>query len=63
MNDQEIIHAFLQGKCSDIEDKLSDCELLYRQYRKSLKGICSCRHNGIRNKFKNIVRKNIKRYN
>ena len=60
MNERQIINAFFKGECDKIKDQLPDCELLSRQFKNSLKGVCSCKHTGIRNKFRHIVRKNIK---
>ena len=55
MNNQEIIRYFIRGDCKTIKDQLPDCELLHRQLKGAMKGVCSCKHNSIRQKYKHIV--------
>lgn len=55
-----IIKKFFNGKCSEIEGDLSNCQLLFNQYRHELDRSCGCIHTSIRKKWSEYLVKKIK---
>ena len=63
MNLEEVKVQFLAGRCESIKDFVDPdaCEKLYKEYRKSLRGICKCKHRAFKKKYKAEFDKIIKR--
>lgn len=59
MTRQEIIQHFMRGECKAVQPEFPDCDLIYNQMKGAMKGVCKCRHNSIRNKFRNVVNKKL----
>ena len=62
MDRQKIINHFSKGECDIVKHEFPDCKLIYQQMQAALKGVCKCRHNSIRKKFKNVANKKLDEY-
>lgn len=49
----------MRGECKAVQPEFPDCDLIYNQMQGAMKGVCKCRHNSIRNKFRNLVNKKL----
>ena len=59
MNKQSILRYFMRGDCETVKDVFPDCKMLHQQMKKSMKGKCTCKHNSIRRKYRNLAEKKI----
>jgi hypothetical protein len=55
MSKEEIIKHFMRGECDKIQLQFADCQMLYNQMQNSMKGVCKCKHNGIRQKYRQLA--------